>query len=390
MVHYVLFCNAVAIYFRTSGAFTETFHRFIILRAFLTLNAFCSFDPLYFVSPALCLSPQIEDVDILYIDTLTTLYPFLLLIITCVITELHARNVRPIVMLWRPFHRNFALLRRSWNPNPSLVQVFSTLFYISYTKLLFLVYVPLHSIDFMDEKGNILNKLKVTYIDPAVPFLTHKHIYLIIFSACIFIFIVLPPILVLMMYSSRLCDKLHSRLSPRLNLALLTFVHTYQGCFKDGTNGTQDYRVLSGGFLVLYMLVPLGVGVGCTLVEVDERSPVILWQISIAVCIVLSVAFAVIRPYKSEIANHSGVSLFAILALYGIISLNLNTAAVHEKTGVVVAGVVLLSLPHVVFYGYIVYRVGRLFKEYDITVPEVLYVREPREQNEESSLLNHA
>ena len=53
MAHYVLFCNAVAVYFRTSSgystffAFTETSHKYIA-RAVLTLNSFWSFDPLYF------------------------------------------------------------------------------------------------------------------------------------------------------------------------------------------------------------------------------------------------------------------------------------------------------------------------------------------------------
>ena len=99
MAHYVLFCNALAVFFRTHAgyytvfAFTETSHKYI-LRAFLTLNAIWSFDPLYFVSPALCLSPHIEDIDIPYIDILVTLYPFLLLMLTFVLIELHARDFR--------------------------------------------------------------------------------------------------------------------------------------------------------------------------------------------------------------------------------------------------------------------------------------------------------
>ena len=397
MAHYVLFCNGLMVYFRTHNGFytlfalTKTSQRYI-LKAFLTLLAIWSFDPLYFVSPALCLSPQIEDIHILYIDTLATLYPFLLLMITYLIIELHARDFRPIVTLWRPFHRNLVWFRKSWNPNASLVQAFATLFYISYTKLLFLVYIPFNAIDFMDDKGSVFNNLKVTYIDPTIPFLHHKHNHLIVFSACILIVIVIPPIIILMVYSTRFCNRVRSHLSPRLNLALLTFVNTYQGCFKDGTNGTRDYRALSGGILALYVLLLLVSVTANMLVEVDERAPVLSWQIFIAIFIVLTVTFAVMRPYKSEVANHSGVCLYAIFAVYCVISLNFDTATAHERNSVIVTSIVLLNLPHIVFYGYVVYRLGKLIKRSKIkfkTPLNVLCFRESREQNEGAALLNH-
>ena len=256
MAHYVLFCNGVALFFRshtglfTIFAFTETSYRYSV-KAFLTLNAIWSFDPLCFVSPALCLSPQIEDIYIPYIDTLATLYPILLLMLTYVLIELHARDFRPIVTLWKPFHGTLVRLRNSWNPNKiSLVQAFANLFYISYTKLLFLVYFPFSSSTFMDENGNVLSKFKVTYIDQTVPYLHHKHIYLMAFSACVLIFIVIPPILILMMYSTRLCATLRNHIiSPRLNIALLTFVNTsrlLQGRHKWNSRLSHSIWRLSG------------------------------------------------------------------------------------------------------------------------------------------------
>ena len=398
MAHYVLFCNAVTVFLSTHAgyytifAFNTTAHKYI-LRAFLTLNAIWSFDPLYFVSPALCLSPHIEDIDIPYIDTLATLYPFVLLILAYVVIELHTRDFRPIVTLWRPCHRNLVRFRRSWNPHASLVQAFATLFYILYIKLLFLTYVPFTSADFMDENGHDLTKLKVTYIDPTIPFLHHKHIYLMVFSACILIFIVIPPILILMVYPTRLCNRLRSHLSPRLNLALFIFVDTYQGCFKDGTNGTRDYRSVSGSFLAFYLFVLVVNRAAGLLVEVDERSPVILWQLSIIAFIILSVAFAVIRPYKLEVANHSMVCLAALCAVYATLLLNFDTATANRSNIVITAGVVLLSLPHVVFYGYVLYRLRYSLKHCDTNFKMAL-----REwcfgqwwgQDERLALINHA
>ena len=119
----------------------------------------------------------------------------------------------------------------------------------------------------MDEKGNVLSRFKVTYIDPNI------HLYLMAFSVYILVFVVIPPILILMVYSIRLCNRPHSHLSPRLNLAL-SIVNTYQGCYKDGTNGTQDYRIIYlGGFLALGVLLLLVGEVLFVLVKVHGASP---------------------------------------------------------------------------------------------------------------------
>ena len=397
MAHYVLFCNGVAVFFRShigcfaTFSFTETSYRYT-LRAFLTLYAIWSFDPLYFVSPALCLSPQIEDIHIPYIDTLATLYPILLLMLTYVLIELHARDFRLIVTLWKPFHGTLVRLR---NPNNiSLVQAFANMFYISYTKLLFLAYFPFLSSDFTDENGNVLSRFRVIYIDPTIPYLHHKHIYLMAFSACILIFIVIPPILILMVYSTRLCNRLRSHFSPRLNIALLTFVNTYQGCYKDGTNGTRDYRILSGGFLALCVLLLLVSEVLFLPVKAHVASPANGLQVAFTIYIVLSVACAVTRPYKSEVANHSGVCLTTLLAVYCVLLLNFySTNSVSEKNIIIVVIFLLLILPHFVFYGYVVYRLGKWLKQSDINFKaalKVLCFTQSREQNEGTALLNHA
>ena len=118
----------------------------------------------------------------------------------------------------------------------------------------------------------------------------------------------------------------------------------------------------------------------------------ISWQITITMFIVLTVTFAVVKPYKSEVANNSGVCFCAIFAVYGAISLNFDTATAHEQNSVIIATIVLLNLPHIVFYGYVVYRVGKLLKQCDInfkTALKVLCFRELRDQNEGAALLNH-
>ena len=84
---------------------------------------------------------------------------------------------------------------------------------------------------------------------------------------------------------------------------------------------------------------------------------------------------------------------FGLIAVGSVILLIIDTAAAPEKYGIIVAGGVLLSLPHIVFYGYVLYRLGKLLKQSDINFKaalKVLCFGKWREQNERSALLNNA
>ena len=363
MAYYVLFCNALVVFFQLHESLFITqsvpdVPYSYILKAFLTLNSIWSFDLLYFVSPPLCLSPHIEEINIYYIHMLATLYPFLLLLLAYVGVKLHARDCQLAVILWRPLHKLFARFRRSCNYDTSLVQAFVTVFFISYSKLLFVVFRAFSRADFIDEYGTVITQ--VTYIDPTVPMYSPRHIYLMIFSTCVLLFIVLPPILVLIVFPTRLSNKLQTYFSPRLNLALFTFVGTFQSCYKDGTNGTRDYRALSGGILGGCVLI-LAIEV-CShfFIEVNDRNPVISWQIVIILLIVLLVSYAVLRPYKSEVANQSSIVILALLTVCCTLYLTIDTTIFKINVSIFVF-IALLSLPHCVFYGYVVYRLQQVW-----------------------------
>ena len=159
MVYYILYSNAWAVYLQTpdgfsiySSAFAREDYKYT-MRAFFLLQSIWSFDPLYFISPSLCISSHLDDIDVQYFEIVKTLYPFLLLLLAYVAIELHARDFKPVVILWRPIYRNITRFRRSWNPHLSLVQAFTTIFFISYLKLLSLVFVPFILTDFIDDHG---------------------------------------------------------------------------------------------------------------------------------------------------------------------------------------------------------------------------------------------
>ena len=359
MALYVLYCYWLVLFFQTplgyliTFAFSTTSYKYI-MKVVLTLNSIWSFDPLFFLSPPLCLSPHMEDNNRMYIEFLATLYPFLLLFLAFVLVELHAKDFRPVVVVWKPILIKLIRFRREWNPNSSLVQAFATLFYLSYAKLIFLTSMPFSVAYFVNEHGQ--SNKGAPFIDPTISFWHTKHIILMAFSISILLLVILPPILVLIAYPTKWFRKLQNSLSSRMNLAIQTFVGPFQGSLKDGMNGTRDYRALSGGILALLLsMVVISRCVG-GFVEVGAREPVLSVPVTVTMFIILTVGFAVIRPYKSDIANHTGVILSALLAvvsaLYIVLIFGLKPTYVVSLTLAVIA-----SIPHFVFYGCLIYRI---------------------------------
>ena len=59
----------------------------------------------YNILPPFCISSQLKPVHIAFLGYFSVLYPFILIFLTWFCVELHGYNFRPIVWLWRPFHR---------------------------------------------------------------------------------------------------------------------------------------------------------------------------------------------------------------------------------------------------------------------------------------------
>ena len=171
----------------------------------------------------------------------------------------------------------------------------------------------------------------------------------------IFIFIILPPILLLLIFPTCLFNKLSRHLKPRWAVSIQIFVDTIQGCYKDGTDGTRDYRAVSRYLLAVCLLIP-----AFQVVTILQPKDLLKCLAYTALLIALTVLYAVVRPYKHTSANISGVALLANMALF---LLSLQLVLKSALFGLMVMAVILV-LPHCVFYSYLVYQLGKLVKQH--------------------------
>ena len=95
-----------------------------ILKVILTGYGFWNLDYFHFLIPSFCVNQDLKNIHALALQYVSAFYPLLLIALTCTCFELHGHNFRPIVYLWKPFHRCFVNVRKRWNTKASLIDVF--------------------------------------------------------------------------------------------------------------------------------------------------------------------------------------------------------------------------------------------------------------------------
>ena len=84
----------------------------------------------------------------------------------------------------------------------------------------------------------------------------HKSIHhLAAIAGCVLVIFIICPTILLILYPTRLFRRCVSCCGFRRWHALHMFVESFQGQYKDGTNGTRDFRMVSASFLILRILI---------------------------------------------------------------------------------------------------------------------------------------
>ena len=367
MVHYVFYCNMVHMCLKFITGFhilyaSSNTYVTIVIRVLMTLNSLWTFDPLYFFSPPLCISQHIHEVYIPFLETMAALYPFTLLLLTYILIELYARDCKLIVIIWKVIYPKCGCLFGSWNSDKSLIQVFATLFLLSFMKFMGVVNSTFLVSSVFNKNGQVVTE--VPFIDPTVTPFSSTYFSLIILSAVILVFFILPPVLVLLLFPTTCFMKVSTYLKPRWVLGLKIFTDTFYGSYKDGTNGTRDFRPVAGILFLMWMIQAVGYEVlhltsnNFSFPEKKMFLPSLLTTSSIG-CVVF-------QPYKHRAANTSGTILLIISVITAGLYIILDTC--KYSTEMVFLCIAVATLPHCVFYVYGIYRLAKWVKQCTTTV----------------------
>ena len=131
---------------------------YVALQVLLVLCGIWSLDFFRFVIPPFCVSSNIKTVHALALEYLVAFYPIFLILLTYVCIKLHDNNFRPVVWLWKPFHRHFAHFRRRWDSKASIVNAFTTFLLLSFSKILFVSFTLLYMSNILVYDHDVIRK----------------------------------------------------------------------------------------------------------------------------------------------------------------------------------------------------------------------------------------
>ena len=311
----------------------------------------------YWVS-SFCISSTLKPFHVGLLGYISIFYPMFLIVLTWVCVELHGRNFKPLVWLWKPLHKCFVTLRRGWDSKSDIVGVFSSFFLLSFTKVMYqtAVFLTYHTIDnwhyAYDGLQPLGGKDYVTMIDLTVKYGSTIHLTYVVpavFFMCIFNVL---PIALLLFYPFKVFNACLSKC--RLDrLVLKHFVDKFYGCYKDGTgvDGGMDMRSFAALHFLVRLLI-MTVGPIVTLFTISSTDPYFPRNV---IAIAASLLTGLCRPYKKTYMNVLDTLLLAHLGLLCHL-ISSYPGFVEHPSSFVYTFEAMLAIPLFVFVLFIVLR----------------------------------
>ena len=135
-----------------------------------TVYGIFNLDFFRYIIPHFCISSTMTTIQALSLEYIVAFYPLLLTIILYICIQLHARDCRPLVYLWKPFYKCCACMPQKWSPLESLVHTFAGFLLLSYSKILFVSFSLLQNQGYTrDSSGEKVGPLMV-YYNATVPY----------------------------------------------------------------------------------------------------------------------------------------------------------------------------------------------------------------------------
>ena len=255
--------------------------------------------------PSICL--PLNTMQMMALDYLVAVYPFIILTCFYVLLRAHERGYRLVVRLWRPFLCCTARLRRQWNIRRSIMDAFATFFLLSYIKLLYVSHVLLTYNRVYNAAGSCVGYF--LFYDATVEYMGPEHRPYAVLAILVLVVGVLFPLVLLLLYPMQCFQKCLNRCglnSPGLQI----FMQCFQGYYRDRTDGGRECRY----FAAVYPACRIA---GFFIYSVTLGN--IVFVISILLCVLVIIAVVFVSPYKKQYEKYHKLDVAMSLSLVFIL-----------------------------------------------------------------------
>ena len=271
-----------------------------------------TFDYPEMVGMEACFSQHFQIMHALAFKYVQAFFPTVLVLLTLALIELHARNCKPVVYMWKPLCYVCIRLRRNWELRTSVIDAFASVVLLSYSKVVntSISLLTRNSV-IQIENSSTPREVKVLLdLDTSTEYLRDQHVYFAISAILVLCTFGLLPPLLLTLYPYRWFKKLIGLAKLDKWHGLYAFVETFQGCYKDGTNGTPDRRWFAGMYFIFRIIIFLEFAL---INDVSSMFAKLAFTY-----IMFLLFFIMLRPYKRDYYNYLDGAFLGVL-----ISINL-------------------------------------------------------------------
>ena len=208
-------------------------------------------------------------------------------------------------------------------------------------------------------------------------------------AGCVLIIFIISPTILLIVYPTRLFRRCVSCCGFRKVPALQMFVESFQGQYKDRTNGTHDFRIASASFFVLRLLIlasfhnysfwiSAGPQVALLLCALCFHAVVLILRILIlalflnhncytgsslgqtALLASVTCVYITVRPYKLNFMTTVDILILFLLEILFLATCDSATSnPATALFNVLLIPTLLLYIPHMVLIFYICYMIAK-------------------------------
>ena len=331
----------------------ESNYNGILFKGFAVVYGIWSQEFFNYLMPPFCISENFRLIHVALLGGISVVYQIILIIVTWICIELHGRNFKLIVWLWRPFSHCFGKLRRKWDSKSDIIDFFSAFFLISYSSLIYQmgIFLECSCITNLSEEGNITYEHALVY-DPSADCIgvddSTKSFSIAILAVVSTMLFYILLVLLLILYPIKLFRKCMSKCKLD-RLSVTTFIEKFHGCYRDGLDGGRDMRSFSGFYFILRLLPFTYIGLGIHKLNLHLN----VWSYTAFLFFISTLLTSYIKPYKH---NYMNILDTLLLANTTILCYLLSRDYADDESTVIEILTALLT-PTIIFALYLVYKV---------------------------------
>ena len=303
LLGYILFCQMIVISMKSYTVFyydmldsLDTFGKFNLKLSMTLAGLSHYFIGVYYSIEPTCIHYSLTQLQVLFIEYTFCLYPLILLFVTWLCIELHAKNFKVIVLASKPFSKCLKKLPRNWSISDCVIRVYATFYFLSFLHLVYLSYSVVRSVKMYDMNFKVVST--GASCEPTMEWFGSQHLTYAIPALILLLILGVLPSLILCQQSTRVFRKCFTFRS-RTQLMIDTFVESFASCYKDGFNDTFNFRFLSSMPMIaafcMFSCFP----------SVHYQSRVYVYILFSLIFLLFALFISFFKPYKSNYMNIS-------------------------------------------------------------------------------------